>query len=195
MFGGGCMMVGLLATPALYFFQAPPLLVVGPLVLWLVGFALLAVIIVLADREIFTGYAKIDWLISAFVSVGQLYKQRRSFTELFVCAATQLLLVATTFLLLSRAMAMPMEPVFICLFIPFIFFIASLPVFYMGWGGREAVVIMTLGTRRIFRSQSRWRSRPPTASSSPLCPHPERPFGSCTDQIRKRATHQPTGDG
>jgi hypothetical protein len=33
----GCMMVGLLATPALYFFQVPPLLVVGPLVLWLVA--------------------------------------------------------------------------------------------------------------------------------------------------------------
>jgi hypothetical protein len=56
-----------------------------------------------------------------------------------------LLLVATTFLVLSRAMAMPIEPVFIFLFMPFIFFVASLPVFYMGWGGREAVVIMTLG--------------------------------------------------
>ena len=44
-------------------------------------------------------------------------------------------------------MAMPIEPAFIFLFIPFIFFIASLPIFYMGWGGREAVVaIMTEGS-------------------------------------------------
>ena len=47
-------------------------------------------------------------------------------------------------LLLSRAMAIPIEPALIYLFMPSIFLVASLPVFYMGWGGREAVVIMTL---------------------------------------------------
>jgi Lysylphosphatidylglycerol synthase TM region len=141
----GYMMVGLLATLPLYFLRVRPLLVVVPLMLWLVGFAMLGVILVLVNRQISTGYARIDWLISTFMRVGQLYQQRRSFIELFLCALMQLLLVAGTFLLLSRAMAMPIEPAFIFLFIPFIFFIASLPIFYMGWGGREAVVIMTLG--------------------------------------------------
>jgi len=141
----GYMMVGLLATPPLFFMQVRPLLVVVPLLLWLVGFVMLAVILVLANRHISTGYATFDWLISTFVQVGQLYQQPRSFIELFLCALMQLLLVAMTFLLLSRAMTMPIEPAFIFLFMPLIFFVASLPVFYMGWGGREAVVIMTLG--------------------------------------------------
>ena len=29
---------------------------------------------------------------------------------------------------------------------PLIFLVASLPIFYMGWGGREAIVIVTLGS-------------------------------------------------
>jgi hypothetical protein len=141
----GYMMVGLLATPPLFFLQVRPLLVVVPLFLWLVGFVMLAVILVLANRHISTGYATFDWIISTLVRVGQLYQQRRSFVELFLCALIQLLLVATTFLVLSRAMVMPIEAAFIFLFMPLIFLVASLPVFYMGWGGREAVVIITLG--------------------------------------------------
>jgi hypothetical protein len=142
----GYMMVGLLATLPLFFLQVRSALVVVPLALWLAGFVVLGVILVLADRHISTGYPTVDWLISSFVRVGHLYKRRRSFIELFLCALTQLLLVATTFLLLSRAMAIPIEPALIYLFMPSIFLVASLPVFYMGWGGREAVVIMTLGT-------------------------------------------------
>jgi hypothetical protein len=141
----GYMMVGLLATPPLFFLQVRPLLVVVPLLLWVVGFVMLGVMLVLANRDISTGYVTIDWLISTFLRVGQLYHQRRSFVELFLCALTQLLFVAATFLLLSRAMAMPIEAALIFLFTPFILFVTSLPVFYMGWGGREAVVIMTLG--------------------------------------------------
>jgi len=141
----GYMMVGLLATPPLFFLQVPPLLVVSPLLLWLVGFVMLGVILALANRQISTGYATVNWLISTFVQVGQLYQQRSSFIELFLCALMQLMLVAVTFLLLSRAMATQIEPASIFLFMPLIFFVASLPVFYMGWGGREAVVIMTLG--------------------------------------------------
>jgi uncharacterized membrane protein YbhN (UPF0104 family) len=142
----GFMMVGLLATPPLFLLEMPPLLVIVPLSLWLAGLVMLAAILVLANRNISTGYARIDWFISSFLQVGQLYHRRRSFIELFLSAFAQLLLVAMTFLLLSRAMAMPIEPLLIFLFMPFIFFVASLPVFYMGWGGREAVVIMTLGT-------------------------------------------------
>jgi hypothetical protein len=142
----GYMMVGLLATLPLFFLQVRPILVVVPLALWLSGFAMLAVILILANSKISTGYATFDWLISTFVRVGQLYQQRRSFIELFLCALTQLLLVAATFLLLSRAMAVSIEPAFIFLFMPLIFLVASLPIFYMGWGGREAAVIMTLGT-------------------------------------------------
>jgi hypothetical protein len=141
----GFMMVGLLATPPLFLLEVPPLLVIVPLLLWLGGLVMLAAILVLANRHISTGYARIDWFVSSFLQVGQLYHRRRSFIELFLCAFAQLLFVATTFLLLSRAMAIPIEPAFILLFMPFIFFVASLPVFYMGWGGREAVVIMTLG--------------------------------------------------
>lgn len=142
----GFMMVGLLTTPPLFLVEVPSLLVIVPLLLWLAGLVMLATILVLANRNISTGSSRIDWFVSSFLQVGRLYHRRRSFVELFLSAFAQLLLVATTFLVLSRAMAMPIEPVFIFLFMPFIFFVASLPVFYMGWGGREAVVIMTLGT-------------------------------------------------
>jgi uncharacterized membrane protein YbhN (UPF0104 family) len=142
----GYMMVGLLATPVLYFMRVRPSLVVIPLGLWLAGLAGLAVFLYLGDRQIFTGYTTIDRLISVLVRVGELYKQRGSFTALFLSALIQLLFVAATFLLLSRAMAMPIEGAAIFLFMPLIFLVGSLPIFYMGWGGREAVVIATLGS-------------------------------------------------
>jgi uncharacterized membrane protein YbhN (UPF0104 family) len=141
----GVIMVGLLAAPPLFLLQVPSLLVILPLLFWLAGLVMLKIIFVLANRRISTGHAKIDWIVSSFLQVSQLYHRRGSFIELFFSAFAQLLLVATTFLLLSRAMAIPIEPMFIFLFTPFIFFVASLPVFYLGWGGREAVVIMTLG--------------------------------------------------
>jgi hypothetical protein len=37
-------------------------------------------------------------------------------------------------------MAISIEPMLIFLYMPLIFFVASLPIFYMGWGGREAML-------------------------------------------------------
>ena len=141
----GFMMVGLLTTPPLFLVEVPSLRVIVPLLLF-AGLVMLATIFALANRNISTGSPRIDWFLSSFLQVAQLYHRRRSLVELFLSALAQLLLVATIFLLLSRAMAMPIQPVLIFLFMPFIFVVASLPVFYMGWGGREGVVIMTLGT-------------------------------------------------
>jgi hypothetical protein len=41
--------------------------------------------------------------------------------------------------------------VLIFLYMPLIFFVTSLPIFYMGWGGREAIVMMTLGDCACFQ--------------------------------------------
>jgi hypothetical protein len=142
----GYIMVGLLATPPVYRLGVRPSLVALPLLVWLAGLAGFALILFLESREIVTGYTSVDRLISSFTRVGQLYKQRSSFTALFLSALIQLLLIAATFLLLSRAMAIPIEWAAIFLFMPLIFLVSSLPIFYMGWGGREAVVIATLGS-------------------------------------------------
>ena len=104
----GFMMVGLLTTPPSFLAEVPSLLVIVPLLLF-AGLVMLATIFALANRNISTGSPRIDWFLSSFLQVAQLYHRRRSLVELFLSALAQLLLVATIFLLLSRAMAMPIQ--------------------------------------------------------------------------------------
>jgi hypothetical protein len=42
-------------------------------------------------------------------------------------------------------MHMAVDPLYIVVFSPIILFVNSLPIFYFGWGGREAAIIATLG--------------------------------------------------
>jgi hypothetical protein len=130
----GCMMVGLLTTIALLFCggRSCSCRFIGALGgrLYIPRASL-----VFFNRRILTRYPIFNVLISALVGVGQ-------FNELSFYALVQPLLMSTTFLLLSRAMAISIEPVLIFLYMPLIFFVTSLPIFYMGW---EAIVMMTLG--------------------------------------------------
>ena len=57
----------------------------------------------------------------------------------------QLIGFALVFIALAQGMHLPISDTRIVLFMPFIFLISSLPIFYQGWGGREAVVILTIG--------------------------------------------------
>ncbi|HLH12714.1 MAG TPA: lysylphosphatidylglycerol synthase transmembrane domain-containing protein [Methylovirgula sp.] len=142
----GYMMVGILAMPFFFSFRMPFWLILAPALIWLGGGILLAAIMFMARRPVATGKEKLDRLIGAIVRVGNLYHDPRSFAELFLCGLAQIALNAGTFALLAKGMALPVPPGLIYIFTPFIIFISSLPIFYMGWGGREAAVIMTLGT-------------------------------------------------
>ena len=66
-------------------------------------------------------------------------------SQLLLVSLLQLLGFATIFMILAQGMHIPASRLHIVLFMPFIFLISSLPIFYQGWGGREAVIILTIG--------------------------------------------------
>jgi hypothetical protein len=66
-------------------------------------------------------------------------------SQLLLVSFAQLVGFALVFMVLARGMHLPISQVHILLFMPFIFLISSLPIFYQGWGGREAIVILTIG--------------------------------------------------
>jgi hypothetical protein len=43
-------------------------------------------------------------------------------------------------------MHIAVSPMEVVLYMPLIFFVSSLPIFYLGWGAREAVFIASLGS-------------------------------------------------
>jgi Lysylphosphatidylglycerol synthase TM region len=141
----GYMMIGLLVLPLAFAYDVPTWLIVAPLTAWLGCLAILAMLMIMAKRPTSTRFGKFDRYITAFVRIGDLYHDRRSFADLFLCALLQTSLVSISFVLLARGMSLSIAPGIIFLFMPFILFISSIPIFYMGWGGREAAVIMTLG--------------------------------------------------
>lgn len=142
----GIMMVGVLVLPLSFFYHLPPSLVLVPAAMWLGGLTGLALLIWLGQRHISTGQPTLDRLVRGLTDVGDLYRDRRTFVLLLVSAIVQIGLIDACFLLLAHGMALPIAPTIIFLFVPFIVFVFSLPVFYLGWGGREAMVIMTIGS-------------------------------------------------
>jgi hypothetical protein len=65
--------------------------------------------------------------------------------RLLLAAVLQTILMGLCFLVLAQAMHLTLPARQVMLFMPFISFIASLPIFYLGWGAREAAVILTIG--------------------------------------------------
>ena len=66
--------------------------------------------------------------------------------KLFLATVAMLVGFSLVFLLLARGMQVPVSVPHVLLFMPLIFFVSALPVFYQGWGGREAVVVATIGS-------------------------------------------------
>jgi len=66
-------------------------------------------------------------------------------TVLALVSVAQMLSFATVYFVLARSMQIDVPWWYILLYMPLIFFVSSLPVFYQGWGGREAVIIAAMG--------------------------------------------------
>lgn len=142
----GIMMVGILVLPLSFIYPLPPFLVLTPAVLWLCGVAGFGLLVWLGRKHISVGHPKIDGLIRALIGVGDLYRDPRAFLLLLATAVLQIGLICGSFMALAYGMDLHIAPAIIVLFVPFIVFVFSLPVFYLGWGGREAMVIMTIGS-------------------------------------------------
>lgn len=113
---------------------------------WVGGITGIVVLIGLSRLRIATGIALLDKAIRGIFAIGGLLLYPRLFATLLVSSALQLSFVAIAFLVLAASMNLSVAAYQVFLFMPFVFFVASLPIFYQGWGGREAAVVLTLGS-------------------------------------------------
>ena len=64
---------------------------------------------------------------------------------LMFISVVQLLSFAVVYIVLAHSMELAVPWWYIVLYMPLIFFVSSLPIFYQGWGGREAIIIFAMG--------------------------------------------------
>lgn len=113
--------------------------------LWAAGIVGIGVLIVLSRFHVVTRFGLLNRVIHDVFRLGFLLLQPLFAMRLLLAAVLQAILMGLCFLVLARAMHLTLPARQVMLFMPFIAFIASLPIFYLGWGAREAAVVLTIG--------------------------------------------------
>ncbi len=143
--------IGLVCTGAIFlviqFFVAPiPAHVLQiEALLWAGGIVGIVVLVVLSKFHVVTRFGRLNKIIHGVFRLGFLLLQPSFAMRLLLAAVLQVILMGLCFLVLAQAMHLTLPAHQVMLFMPFISFIASLPIFYLGWGAREAAVILTIG--------------------------------------------------
>jgi hypothetical protein len=113
---------------------------------WAVGLVGLVLLACAPMMQLRTGIKVFDKVVDAVTMLAVMLRRSWVVVRLLAAAALQLACMAAALLVLARAMHIDVVPQLILSFIPCIFFVSSLPIFYMGWGAREAAVVLTIGT-------------------------------------------------
>lgn len=141
----GAVIIGLIATTCQFAIPTPATLIEIQFLVWAAGLVGGIVILAIGGLHIRSGIGLFDRAARTFIVLGNMLRRTAVTGQLLLVSFGQLIGFALVFIALARGMHLPISDTRIVLFMPFIFLISSLPVFYQGWGGREAVVILTIG--------------------------------------------------
>lgn len=143
----GTVCIGLVATLCQLDAPTPAPLVKAEFLLWGVGLLGVGALIVIGGRQVRTrtGIGLFDRMTRTVILLGNMLRRPAVASKLLLIAFAQLAGLALVFIVLAWGLHIPVSSWHIALFIPLIFFVSSLPIFYQGWGGREAIVLATLG--------------------------------------------------
>lgn len=141
----GAVVVGLVATLSQLVIPTPTTLIEIQFLVWAAGLLGGGAILAIGGLHITSGIGLFDRIARAAIVLGNMLRRPLVAGELLLVSFCQLVGFALVFVVLAQGMHLPVSRLHIVLFLPFIFLISSLPIFYQGWGGREAVVILTLG--------------------------------------------------
>ena len=83
------------------------------------------------------------WLTSALRA---LFAGPRRIAAQLGFAAANVLVTLATLVLLARGMGIPVGALQLLQFVPIIMLVSALPLLYLGWGGREMVMVSTVGS-------------------------------------------------
>lgn len=123
----------------------PTDLVNAQAILWGSGCAGIAVLIALGGFHLNTRFEFLNRMVRAVTALGHMLRSPLLTAQLLLATAVLLVGYSVIFIVLAHAMKIQVSVPHVLLFTPLIFFVSSLPLFYQGWGGREAIVIATIG--------------------------------------------------
>lgn len=112
---------------------------------WLAGLLTVGAIIWLGQRPLPPGGGWIWKGVRMVMGLGSLLANKRATLLQVVAMVTQLIGMGFAIWLLARGMNLPLSVLPIAAFVAPVSFVASLPIFYNGWGGREAAMVATFG--------------------------------------------------
>ncbi len=141
----GAVVIGLFATLGQLAVPTPRTLVDVQFAIWAVGLLVGAIILLIGGLNLTSGVVLLDRAARAVTALAAILRHPIVASQLLLVSLLQLLGFATIFMILAHGMHIPASRLHVMLFTPFIFLISSLPIFYQGWGGREAVIILTIG--------------------------------------------------
>lgn len=141
----GAVVVGLVATLCQLFVPTPTTLVDVQFLVWGAGLFGGGVILAIGGLHIRSGIGPFDRAARAVILLGSMLRRPVVASKLLLVSFVQLTGFALVFMALAQGMHLSVSLVHVALFMPFIFIISSLPIFYQGWGGREAIVMVTIG--------------------------------------------------
>jgi Lysylphosphatidylglycerol synthase TM region len=142
----GAAVVGLVATGIQYFRPEPRVLSGVQLLLWGSCLVASAILLSLGGLHLNTKFALFNRLVRAISMLGEMVAVPSLSFKLVIIAAAQIVGFAVVCVILAQGMHIAVSPVTVALYMPLIFFVSSLPIFYLGWGAREAIFIATLGS-------------------------------------------------
>jgi Lysylphosphatidylglycerol synthase TM region len=137
--------IGLLAIPAQVAFGFPLRTIGYQVGLFGAALAAIAVLIALPGWLTLIPVKAVGRFARLFAGYASLLAMRQTSVQ-FAIGALNLVLVFTTLYFLLRAARLTADAWHLLTLVPFLQFINSLPFLYMGWGGREIAIAMTLGT-------------------------------------------------
>jgi glycosyltransferase 2 family protein len=141
----GAVVVGAFATLGQLFVATPISLVDLQFAVWGAGLLGGVIILAIGGMRIRSGIGVFDRAARAVILLGNMLRSPMVAGQLLLVSFAQLMGFALVFMVLAEGMSLTVSQIHILLFMPFIFLISSLPIFYQGWGGREAVIILTIG--------------------------------------------------
>ena len=142
----GAIIVGIFAVLGQMLVPTPPALVKAQMLLWATGCVGIAMLVAVGDWHINTRVEFLDRTARAIMGLGHILRRPVIVVKLLLASSGLLLGFSAVFIVLAYGMQIQVSILHVLLFMPLIFFVSALPVFYRGWGGREAVVIATIGS-------------------------------------------------
>jgi hypothetical protein len=148
----GAVVVGLFATLVQLVVPTPATLIDIQFLVWGMGLLTGGIILAIGGLHTRSGEGLFNRAARTLILLGNMLRRPTVAGQMFLVSFAQLMGFALAFMVLGQGMHLPVSNIHIVLFMPFIFLVSSLPIFYLGWGGREAIVILTIGGQGTMSS-------------------------------------------